>query len=119
MADENKIGFFNKQKSHSSEFDYKSGVPFNKTDTETTPAPEQTSLKSGSKKDVRKTIRVPEQQYFELNALLELSANKYMYELLAELVDSQVKEMSKNNPDTLRAYQEIISRQKLTSQRKQ
>lgn len=120
----NKIGMFNKGNRHSPELNYQPNIPFQKVDQggKTTPAKAQPKKPvvpvQKEEGDQRKTLRIPKQQYFELNALLELSQNKYIYEMIAELVDEHVQRMSQDDADTLRAYQDIIARQQLTEQRK-
>lgn len=126
MADtkKNTIGFFNKEKKHSPDMAYKEDIPVKETYKGSglkafdPSAEKKTTPVTHKVKDARRTIRIPRQQYYELLALLELSPNKYVYELIAELVDRAVKEISTDRPDELRLYQQAIERIKATDERK-
>lgn len=123
-TNKNEIGFFNKdKKNHSSEMAFKPNIPVKNTYVGTgTPAvSEKASIKKTTKmiNDERKTLRLPAQQYYELQALLEISpTNRYVYELVAELVDGSVRKMTQENPDDFRAYQAALERIKMADQRK-
>lgn len=127
-TNKNEIGFFNKDKKrHSSDIEYKPTMPVKKTYIGTGEAPKaapegrQYPVKKTAKmiNDERKTLRLPAQQYYELQALLEISpSNRYVYELIAELVDGAVRNMSQTSSDDFRAYQAALERIKMTDQRK-
>ncbi|MDM7528010.1 hypothetical protein [Lacticaseibacillus paracasei] len=123
-AKKNTIGFFNKDKKHSADMAYKEAVPVKETYKGSglkafNPTAQPMNPHFPKKvKDDRGTIRIPKTQYYELLALLELSPNKYVYELIAELVDKAVQDMSKNRPEELRLYQQAIERIRATDQRK-
>ncbi|MBC2373775.1 hypothetical protein HBP98_17320 [Listeria booriae] len=58
-----------------------------------------------SKKEPRKTIGIPEEQYFEFMALMEVSEYTFTYELLGELIDSRLETLSSTD---LRMYNATI-----------
>jgi hypothetical protein len=126
MTDKNTLGFFKKNTTqHSDDMAYKPELPVNDTYNGSgmkaiTPAEAQSTSTATTIKnsDERKTIRIPSQQYYELQALLEMSPNKYVYELIAELVDRAVQDMSANRPDDLRAYQQAVERIKANDLRR-
>ncbi|WP_054680677.1 hypothetical protein [Lacticaseibacillus sharpeae] len=121
------IGMFGKTKrTHSADMSYKPDVQIEQTYQSTTPASSvakaeiahAASVTAKANTDARKTMRIPEEQFYELQALLELSSNKYIYELIAELTDARVREIAKDDPEMLRSYQSIVTRIRQTDQRK-
>ncbi|MEE6717084.1 hypothetical protein [Schleiferilactobacillus harbinensis] len=66
----------------------------------------------------RKTLRLPNEVYYEFSALLELSEFAYSYELLAELVEDGIKKRSDGDPDFSRTFRAVTERIKMTDHRK-
>ncbi|GEK07547.1 hypothetical protein [Schleiferilactobacillus harbinensis] len=66
----------------------------------------------------RKTLRLPNEVYYEFSALLELSEFAYSYELLAELVEDGIKKRSDEDPDFPRTFRAVAERIKMTDHRK-
>lgn len=135
QTNKNNIGFFSdKKKKHSSDMSYQPNIPAKETyDSKPIKVPEAKEQTEAAKpatrsqpaaasakpvKDVRRTIRVPQQTFIEVQALLELSPNKYIYEILEDLVDEYVQSHVTNNPEWSRAYQASLERIRMTDARK-
>jgi hypothetical protein len=73
------------------------------------------SINIQQKSDVRKTMRVPEEQFFEFMALLDASEYSYVYELLGDMIDQR---MSKLDSSELRVYQSALESIKRTENKK-
>ncbi|EAC2557534.1 hypothetical protein JR536_002948 [Listeria monocytogenes] len=55
--------------------------------------------------DSRKTMRIPEPQFYEFQALLDVSEYSYVYELLGEMIDARIQNLDSSE---LRAYQSAL-----------
>ncbi|WP_207578233.1 hypothetical protein [Listeria seeligeri] len=74
-----------------------------------------TSENSGNKSDARKTMRVPEDQFFEFMALLDTSEYSYVYELLGDMIDQRLNTL---NTSELRIYHSALDSIKRTEEKK-
>ncbi|MBC1814123.1 hypothetical protein HCA60_16655, partial [Listeria booriae] len=83
-------------------------APVNETDTSTTEI-------VASKSIARKTMRVPEDQFFEFMALLDTSEYSYVYELLGDMIDQRLNTL---NSSELRIYQSALDSIKRTEEKK-
>lgn len=59
--------------------------------------------------DSRKTMRIPEPQFYEFQALLDVSEYSYVYELLGEMIDARIQNLDSSE---LRAYQSALDLRK-------
>ncbi|EGC8681604.1 hypothetical protein PX347_002855 [Listeria monocytogenes] len=75
----------------------------------------QTSEIVGNKSTARKTMRVPEDQFFEFMALLDTSEYSYVYELLGDMIDQRLNML---NTSELRIYQSALDSIKRTEEKK-
>ncbi|EAD4839229.1 hypothetical protein WO46_15135 [Listeria monocytogenes] len=64
---------------------------------------------------IRKTMRVPEDQFFEFMALLDTSEYSYVYELLGDMIDQRLNTL---NTSELRIYQSALDSIKRTEEKK-
>ncbi|MBC1333508.1 hypothetical protein HCJ57_15610 [Listeria booriae] len=67
------------------------------------------------KNDARKTMRVPEEQFFEFMALLEVSEYSYTYELLGEMINSRMNDLDSAD---MRLYNGALESIKRTEMKK-
>lgn len=88
------------------------------TGKEILPKSKSTISASAAANAARKTLRLPNDVYYEFSALLELSDFAYSYELLAELVEDGIKKRSEEDPDFARTFRAVAERIKMTDQRK-
>ena len=120
-----KIGFFNsagpKKQKNNLDLSYtdiaepkETYAPEKNTGKEILPKSKSTISASAA----RKTLRLPNDVYYEFSALLELSDFAYSYELLAELVEDGIKKRSEEDPDFARTFRAVAERIKMTDQRK-
>ncbi|EAD9920959.1 hypothetical protein KQX72_14630 (plasmid) [Listeria monocytogenes] len=132
MADK-KLGFFNTNENLSKSNDetpvprkgyskeYQPPLVPRSPDTENTsvtPARVDESVKSDTvinKRIERKTMRVPEDQFFEFMALLDTSEYSYVYELLGDMIDQRLNTL---NTSELRIYQSALDSIKRTEEKK-
>lgn len=109
---ENEIGFFNKKKNPNtnkkqSDMTYKEIPKPQETYTGVPKSAESSSATSTrTDSDIRKTMRIPEEQFFEFMALLDTSEYAYTYELLGELIDIKLKQLDSSE---LRDYQNSLA----------
>ena len=98
---EQDMGFFNKKKKttnkkKTNDMSYKEipePVEKYKPDKESLNSTPQTPVSSKTDSDARKTMRVPEEQFFEFMALLDISEYAYTYEFLGELIDIKLNNL--------------------------
>ncbi|MBC1746930.1 hypothetical protein [Listeria seeligeri] len=86
--------------------------------TQTSPVSEadtSTTEIVASKSIARKTMRVPEDQFFEFMALLDTSEYSYVYELLGDMIDQRLNTL---NSSDLRIYQSALDSIKRTEEKK-
>ncbi|KRM25167.1 hypothetical protein FC91_GL001105 [Schleiferilactobacillus harbinensis DSM 16991] len=124
-----KIGFFNsagpKKQKNNLDLSYtdiaepkETYAPEKNTGKEILPKSKSTISASAAANAARKTLRLPNDVYYEFSALLELSDFAYSYELLAELVEDGIKKRSEEDPDFARTFRAVAERIKMTDQRK-
>lgn len=82
-----------------------------KTETNFVESTQQIQQKS----DIRKTMRVPETQFFEFMALLDASEYSYVYELLGDMIDQRINSLDSNE---LRVYNSALESIKRTEEKK-
>ncbi|WP_366533431.1 hypothetical protein ACOJIU_18305 (plasmid) [Carnobacterium maltaromaticum] len=120
---EQDIGFFNKKKpaetkKKTNDMGYKE-IPEPrekyKPDKESIHSTPQTPVSSKTDSDARKTMRVPEEQFFEFMALLDISEYAYTYEFLGELIDIKLNSLDSGE---LREYQNALASIKKKEEKK-